>query len=247
MQFNFYGSTDSGKSREFNEDAFDGFAHGNVLFLMVADGLGGKEGADLASHIALNELRRYIERYLKSADSAHVGEVLEAGMYFANRVVMAYRRANDTLYGNFGTSLTVCAINAQKDTIVCHAGNTRLYFLRQGSLIPVTKDHTEAQRLVDQGKITKEEMMRHPERLSLTNGIGISEVPTFDQFGGRIQSQDLIILCTDGIYGMMSDDEIRDIVLEAGESKKACEWLIEGGNQRGGIDNMAVLLSLINF
>jgi PPM family protein phosphatase len=247
VSYNFFGSTDGGKTRELNEDAFNGFVHNNTLFLIIADGLGGKEGAVLASHITVNEFRRYVERYMKNNTPEHLGELLEQALYFANRVTLGFKRAHDSLYGGFGSSVTACAINEHKDMMLAHAGNTRLYFIRGGQIIPVTKDHTEAQALVDAGKLTREEMRLHPERLSLTKGIGMHESPQFDVYGGKIQAQDIVYLCTDGIYGLMDENEMRDVILESGESKKACEWLVEAGNRRGGTDNMAALLSFINF
>ena len=247
VSYNYYGLNDKGEVKEINEDAFNGIIHGNVLFLMVADGLGGKEGVPFSSIIAVNEMRRHIERNLKGDRADYLKGFIAEGMFWINRVLLAYKRANDTLYGGFGTTFTVCAINKDKDIVVGHAGNTRLYILREGMLTQLTKDHTEAQKLFEAGKIKKEELRDHPERAILTKALGHWEEVDFDIFGGKLSSQDIVLLCSDGVHALLTDDEIQSILIESGESKTACEWLIQGANQRGGIDNSVSLISYINF
>ena len=244
--FNFFGMNDKGLVREFNEDAFTGFVHKNVLFLIVADGMGGKEGLNMASAVAVNEMTRHIERSVEMDNSEHLKKVVSDGLYWVNRVLLAYPKANDAFNGNI-TTLTVCAINANKDIVIGHAGNSRLYLLRNGMLAQMTKDHTEAQKLLEQGKITKEEARTHPDRWRLTRALGAAEDMPCDVFGGKLAGNDIVLLCSDGVFGMLSDPEIQQILAESGESKKACEWLIEGANKRGGVDNIAVLMSFVGF
>lgn len=246
-KYNYYGLTDIGKAREINEDTFDGIIHKDVLFLIVADGLGGKEGLPYASTIALNEMRRYIKKHFVDGTPKELKKLIENGMYLINRVLLSYRRAEDSLYGGFGTTFTICAINKNKDIVIGHAGNTRLYIFRDGKAVPMTKDHTESQRLFDKGEIKKEELVNHPENATLTKALGHWEDLDVDILGGKINQGDIIILCSDGVYNMLSDEEIQAILLETGESKKACEWLIEGANSRGGVDNIVALISYINF
>lgn len=245
--FNYYGSTDKGKVREFNEDFFSGFIHKNVLFLMIADGLGGKEGSVQASAIALNEMRRHIERNLENDRPEHLKKLIEDGMFWANRILLAYKRANDTLFSGFGTTFTMCAITQNKDIVIGHAGNTRLYIFRNNMLTQMTKDHSEAQKLLEQGKITKDELRVHPERATLTKALGAWEDVQYDIFWGKLATQDIVFLCSDGVSGLLTDDEIQSIIIEAGESQKTCEWMIQGANQRGGIDNISCLVSYIGF
>lgn len=247
IPYNYYGLNDKGEIKEINEDAFNGIIHNNVLFLMVADGLGGREGVPFSSVIAVNEMRRHIEQNHKGDEPQYLKEFIEQGLFWTNRVLLAYRRANDTVYGNFGTTFTVCAINKNKDIVVGHAGNTRLYILREGELTQLTKDHTEAQRLFEAGKIKREELKEHPERATLTKALGHWEDIDCDIFGGKLSPHDIVLLCSDGIHALLTDDEIQSILLESGESKTACEWLIQGANQRGGIDNSVALISYINF
>lgn len=245
--YNYYGLTDKGEIKEINEDAFNGIIHKNVLFLMVADGLGGQEGGLFSSAVAINEMRRYIEQNLDGDSVDYLKTFIKNGLFWINRVLLSYKRANDSLYGGFGTTFTICAINRNKDIVVGHAGNTRLYILRDGLLAQLTKDHTEAQRLFEERKIQREEMREHPERAVLTKALGHWENVECDVFGGRLSSRYIVLLCSDGIHALLTDEEIQAILLETGESKTACEWLVQGANQRGGIDNSVALISYINF
>ncbi|MDD4804667.1 MAG: protein phosphatase 2C domain-containing protein [Candidatus Pacebacteria bacterium] len=245
--FNYYGMTDEGKEKELNEDFFHGLIHKNVLFLIVADGLGGKEGLDLASIVAINEMQRFIERNLENDKIEHLKKIIEQGMFWINRILLTYKRANEQVFSGFGTTFTICAVNQNKDVVIGHAGNTRMYLFRNNAIVPMTKDHTEAQLLFDQKKITKEELRVHPERATLTKALGEWENLECDIFGGKLEKNDIILLCSDGAYNMLTDDEISSIIFEAGESKVTCEWLIEGANRRGGVDNIVVLISYINF
>lgn len=243
-RFNFFGQTDRGKVKEFNEDVFLGFVHKNVLFVMVADALGGREGQDSASAVAVNEMRRYIEQYMENDSPEHLKNLIAKGLYLTNRVLITYRRAGDA-YAGIATTLTLCAINSQKDIVVGHVGNTRMYLLRGGELVQLTRDHTETQNLLDQKKINKDEARIHPERGTLTKALGAWESIECDTFNGKVIAGDILFLCSDGIYGLLLEQEIQSVILEAGESEKACNWLINGANTRGGPDNITALLSYI--
>lgn len=247
VPFGFAGRTEVGAVRELNEDAFWGKITDSVMFLAVADGLGGREHQDLASLIALNEVRRYIESKEANPDPTYLRNLLKDSLYIANRTVLAYRRANDSAYGEFATSLTVCAINLNRDIIVSHAGNTRLYLLRNEGLNPMTTDHTSAQELFAAGKITQEELLTHPERLTLTKAIGASEELVCDSFAGKLQQGDMLLLCTDGVYSMLTNDEIRQILLQAPDGPTICDWIVTGAMERGAYDNLAMLVSYIGF
>jgi protein phosphatase len=247
VEFNYFGKTDLGKVRELNEDALHCFIHKDVMFLIVADGLGSREGFDIPSVIAVNEIRRHIEKYLISDNAAHLKTLVSQSLFWTNRVLLAFKRANEPIYAGFGTTITMCAINKNKDIVIGHAGNSRLYILRNGTLVQMTKDHTEAQRLYEQKKITKEEIRTHPERGTLTKGLGVWEDPECDVFGGKLVKEDIVLLCTDGVFSMLTDEEIQAIIIESGNTETACDWFMEGANQRGGVDNISAVISYINF
>lgn len=246
-QFNYFGQNDIGKTKEVNEDHFLGFIHKNVLFMMVADGMGSKDNAHTSSLIAINEIRKYIEKHLERSDLEHLKSIVSQGIYVANKVLLAFQQANDVLYGGFATALTLCAINHNKDIVMGHVGNTRLYLIRNGELVQMTKDHTVAQRLCAEGKILKDEIRIHPDRANLTNILGAYENVEIEVFGGKLSSQDFVFLATDGVFYSLTEEEMKRIIFESGESKTACDWLIKGSNEKGGLDNSAVMISYINF
>lgn len=246
MEFNYFGSTHIGKIKKINEDSFNAFVVKDTLFLIVADGIGSIEGFDIPSIIAVHEFKNYIEKNCSLLTKDTLKKHIEEGMYWINRILLAYKKANDK-YNGLGTTFTVCAITKDDRIVVGHVGNTRLYLLRGQNMVQMTKDHTEAQALYEQKKIQKEELIDHPNRAVLTKAIGVWENVDFDVFAGEVQKEDILLLCSDGIFNLLSEEEINSIILEAGNSKQASEWLIKGANERGGIDNEVALLSYINF
>lgn len=248
--FNFFGLSDKGEKKDFQEDSFYGFERNNVLFLMIADGMGSKEGLDVASVMAINQAVNYIERYFPVNSKYNIPflkTLIDGAFYNANREIIAYKRANESLYNGLVTTFTLCAITNNKEFIMAHIGNTRLYILRNGNLVQLTKDHTEAKLLLDQKKITNEELRIHPARHTLTKCLGLTYDFKYDLMEGKLNTKDLIFMCSDGVYDLMFDEEIKGVLAEATESKTACEWFIQGANQRGGYDNISTLISFINF
>lgn len=246
-KFNYFGKTDPGKTKESNEDAFNGFVHNDTLFLVVADGMGTSKGADSAAIIAVSEVQRHIETHMTHSDPEALTALVKGSMQMTNRVIMAYRRANDTLYGNIATTLTICAVNQSKDIVIGHAGNSRLYLFRKGNFVQMTKDHTEAQELFKQGKINRDELRLHPERFTLTNALGIAEGFEPETVGGKLAQHDILFLATDGVFNLLNEEEMKAVILESGNSESSANWMIEGANTRGGTDNSTALFSYINF
>lgn len=247
MSFNYWGETDKGKVRKKNEDFFDGIVTKNTLFMIIADGFGINDDKDgqSAGAVAVNEIKRYIEKYYSPTGCEYVKDFIEKCFYTANRVISAYRKAYFDNYSGFGASLTICAVLPNNEIIVGHIGNTRLYILRKGEVIQGTKDYTSAQKLVDGGKITKEEYITHPERVILTNGLGYAEDITPQIFEGQVIDEDIIIMLSDGVYNLINDDEIAYVIKEAGDIKGASKWLVKNANDRGGFDNLTAMVSYI--
>lgn len=246
--FNFYGKNDLGKVAKINEDYFEAFtcANGKVQFLVVADGLGAKEGTDISSLVAVTEFKRYVSKYLLSDLTSEIEKVIEEGLYLTNRIIYNYSRINPELYSGFATTITIVAINGKKEMVVGHIGNTRLYMLREGELYQITTDDTIAQKEFEEGKIREEDLIMHPDRNTLTKALGAPNVDPFIRTA-TILSNDLLILMSNGVFQMLTKEQMRDIIINTNNSKEACENLIEGANQMGGVDNSVVLLSYINF
>lgn len=247
MGLNYYGHSDIGKQMEIMEDAFIGFiVNDSVLFVAVADGLGARKGTDVASYVVLDEFKRYMTAHIKSDNMEEVEQEMQKAIYMINRILFNYQRSNPELYGNFSSTFTAVAINNRKEIVFAHIGNSRFYLFRQGKLFQMTKDDTRAQELLDKKEIDEIEYPLHPDRGVLTKYLGMPEVEPFIS-KGALQTNDVVLLVTNGVYEMLNNEQIEQIFMNTESSKQACEWIVEGANEVGGVDNIAVVISYINF
>jgi serine/threonine protein phosphatase PrpC len=245
--FNYYGFSDIGKKKKHMEDAFSGFIlNENVLFICIADGLGSQKGLDVASMIAIEEFRNYMTANLKSDKIEDIEKEAKTAMYLMNRIIFAYQKMDPELYGNFSSTFTAVAINKRKEILIMHVGNTRLYLFRQGELFQMTNDDTIAQQLLEKKEITEQEYALHPDRGVLTKFLGMAEINPFIT-KGTLVTDDVLLLVSNGVYEMLPLDKIKQIFTNTKTSQEACEWIIEGSNDIGGVDNSAVVISYINW
>jgi protein phosphatase len=223
-------STDIGRVREGNEDAYLNEA---PLFA-VADGMGGHRGGEVASQLALETLE-VLFRHRRGTLPDQVRE--------ANRAVFE-RSSRDAAVAGMGTTLTAAVADADRLRLA-HVGDSRAYLLRDGELRMLTEDHTLVHRMVSQGEISDEEAEVHPHRSILTRALGTEPDIQVDESVLDAQDGDRILLCTDGLTGMVTDDEIERTLREAAEPKDAVKRLVRAANQAGGVDNItAVVLDL---
>ena len=247
MGFNYYGFSDIGKKQKIMEDSFSGFiVNDNVLFLCIADGLGASKGTDVASMIAIEEFKKYITTNLKSEKIDDIEKEVKIALYMINRIIYSYQRMNPELYGSFSSTLTIAAINKNKEILISHIGNTRLYLYRQGNLFQMTKDDTIAQQLLEKNEIKETEYFMHPDRGVLNKFLGMPEVEPFITKGVLV-TDDVLLLLSNGVYEMLALDKIKQIFANTKTSKEACEWIIQGANELGGLDNSSVVISYINW
>lgn len=244
--FNFYGSTDIGKVSKFNEDLVSGFnlLNDTVMCLIVADGMGSVKGGQISSMVVVDEIKAYLSKFLIDDTVLSMKQTLYNSIYMTNRVVSNYMRINPDIYSSFTSTLTIVLVNRNKEMVLGHIGNSRLYMLREGEIYQITRDDTIARDLVDSGEITEEEYKVHPDRSRLNKYIGDPMMEPFVN-SGTLQKEDLLLLCTNGLYEMLTDTDIKNIVYETGNSKDACEQLIESANRLGGVDNIGVMISYI--
>ncbi|MEO8325315.1 MAG: Stp1/IreP family PP2C-type Ser/Thr phosphatase [Nitrospirota bacterium] len=242
------GLTDIGLVRKLNQDAF---SIDNPLQLWVlADGMGGHAGGELASQIAVKTIPDVIRTQLGTEPSPCVQpEKLESllgqGLESANQSIRKEAAEQERLKG-MGTTIVVVAISRSPtgfQASVAHAGDSRAYLFRQGSLSLWTKDHTLMEERLALNLITPEQVRTHPLRHVLTKALGIdSEAqPTVQTY--PLAPSDLILLCSDGLTKMLTDQEIQTIVgQEAPHAEAICRTLVATANQLGGEDNTTVVL-----
>ena len=220
--------TDVGRVRKGNEDSYTAE---DPLFA-VADGMGGHQGGEVASSVAL--------------------EILSKGDGPLEELV---RKANDEVFRRAGTDpglsgmgTTLTAIRHEGNVLrLAHVGDSRAYLLRDGTIQRLTKDHTVVERLVDEGRLTAEEADIHPQRSILTRALGVDESVQVDQGAIEPHVGDRLLLCSDGLTGVVGEEEITRILTDHAEPQEAADSLVDAANEGGGQDNItAVVIDVVD-
>lgn len=235
------GKTDIGRERTKNEDCFDFVMLGEEFgWAVVCDGMGGAAGGELAGRLTaetvMNEMTR---NYKKNAGDTDLRKAMTTALKKANSAV--WRAANrDSAYAGMGTTMVLAVMN-KRVLHLSSTGDSRAYSFRSGVLNQLTRDHSLVQDMVEQGHITKEQARIHPERNIITRAVGIGEQVEEDYRFVTLRPGDMILLCTDGLSGFVTDDEIASIMLKY-RFENICERLIECANTHGGGDNITAVL-----
>jgi serine/threonine protein phosphatase PrpC len=220
-------ATDIGQVREGNEDSY---LVDEPLYA-VADGMGGHRGGEVASSLALETVQGMFER----REGSLAEQVAEA-----NRAVFD-RSQSDRKVSGMGTTLTAAQVDGNRVHLV-HVGDSRAYLLRGGELTQITEDHTLVHRMVMEGEISEEEAETHPHRSILTRALGVDQNIQVDEGDLEVAPGDRLLLCTDGLTGMVPEGQIREILLESRDPQEAVDKLVKVANRAGGIDNITALI-----
>jgi PPM family protein phosphatase len=225
------GFTDPGRKRRRNEDSF---VIDPPLFA-VADGMGGAQAGEVASRLAAAAFREFHE-----ADELEPEQRVAAIIQEANRRI--YERASDDAQvSGMGTTITAALVSGQ-GLVIGHVGDSRAYRLRGDSFEQLTDDHSLVADLVRSGRLTPEEADTHPQRSVITRALGTDPEVDVDTFTVAVESDDLFLLCSDGLTTMVADEEIRDLVSGARDLQQAGKGLVKAANRAGGEDNVTVIL-----
>lgn len=228
------GLTDVGRVREANEDAF---LVGESI-VAVADGMGGHLAGEVASATALEPVRALDGRAFEDGPSAI--SALREAVVQANDTVSKMAREEPS-YRGMGTTLTAALIEGRR-LHVAHVGDSRAYLLRGNRFSQLTDDHTLVQHLVDEGQITREEAATHPQRSIITRAIGVSPEIDVDALSLELDPGDQVLLCSDGLTGVVSDDDIARELRAWDDPEETLKRLIEAANAGGGPDNVTAVL-----
>ncbi len=235
------GKSDVGIVRSNNEDFI--FVTDEPIgslpnLFVVADGMGGHNGGEVASRTAVES---FLE-YLKSNEnkSADVLDFLISAAGHANKFVFDMSESDPSLNG-MGTTFSACVIAGNKMYTV-HIGDSRVYSVSGGKLTQVTNDHTFVCEMVKSGQITAEQAKTHPKRNVLMKVLGIGTELMMDGIITAVGEGDKILLCTDGLTNMLSDANIFEIISDAPDCDEAASRLVAGANANGGCDNISLIL-----
>lgn len=233
MNFVWATASHQGRIRANNEDSFYPETDGRgdqPLLIAVADGMGGHTAGEVASRIAIEEATETTgnpERRVKTANDAIIDAVMEKPSL-----------------ASMGTTLTLAQLDPIGRVTIGHVGDSRAYLLRNGKLTQLTIDHSFVQEEIDAGRMTPEVARNHPNRGLITRVLGLGRDIEVDIKRLRLLTDDRLLLCSDGLSGMIEHDEIADHLGQGSPSEVA--WgLIEAANQAGGHDNITVVVVLI--
>lgn len=232
--------TDIGCEREINEDRYAVVDSPAGRAWIVCDGMGGALGGELAAQLAIDAVRRGLE----ARDFESPCAALRSAIEEANRVIVL-RRQNPA-FSAMGTTV-VGALVQGDEVVIAHAGDSRAYLVRAGEIQQLTVDHTYVQDLVDRGAISPDEALSHPQAHVLTRCLGAEPRLVIDTHEYWIwdvdasEPEDKLILCSDGLYSLINDAEISEIV-SSHTPQESCVMLVEMAKARGGYDNITVAI-----
>jgi serine/threonine protein phosphatase PrpC len=243
--------TDIGQARETNQDHAlawasnprDGVARG---VLLVADGMGGHRDGEVASKIAVETARDVLVPWLEAFEgefevdpfAQHIAEAYDA----ANKAIFEYSVKAGIRNGNIGTTLE-CAILHQEHAILGHIGDSRAYILRPQGLMQLTVDHSAVGELVEAGILEPDDRYTHPNRNILTRGLGDGSPPELDVVDLKLRVGERILLCSDGLWGMVRDLELEKVLLKADAPEDLARELVAMANHNGGDDNISAAIA----
>ena len=241
------GLTDIGRTRSTNQDAF--LVDDQLGLWIVADGMGGRAGGDVASQTAIASMKACFQagRISDQTDpDATDGTImmLRRAVEAGHETIRTKARTHPELEGMGSTVVALCLLPGQPREATCvHIGDSRAYLLRGDSLTQLTRDHSLVGEYVARGLVSPEEALTHPQRHLITRALGIEGQAEPDLASLTLQEGDLILLCTDGLTKALDDKEILKTLLRGGQSPEAvCGELVDAANQRGGKDNITVLV-----
>lgn len=236
-----YAKSDIGKIREKNQDAFyisDSLSE--VQLYILADGMGGYNGGEIASNLAIQSAKNYIENNFKQIpkDRDSIIQLLGSSMEYANMVVFERAKEDKELEG-MGTTLEICLIYNNK-AFIGHVGDSRVYRIRKDFMRKLTQDHSYVQKLVKDGTITQEEAVHHPQKNMLMKALGCNAFVEPDVMVKGFLKDDILIMTSDGLTNLVSQD---DIFKEAKKDiEQAPKELVKMANDKGGYDNITVVI-----
>lgn len=237
MHFSCAARTDVGVVRSGNEDNFLMLADRGIF--IVADGMGGHAAGEVASEMAVHIVADELGQYRGLTDEE-----------LATRMHNAIRKANEAIFSRtlsehdkrgMGTTLTALVLLPDR-YLIGQVGDSRAYLLRSDRLRQITKDHSYVQEQVDAGLLTPEQARVHPYSNVITRCVGAGMEVTPDIYFGSLESEDLLLLASDGLTGMLEDEQLRRLLTSDGGPQRAVDQMISEANRRGGLDNITAIV-----
>jgi PPM family protein phosphatase len=243
MTIELTAAVDAGRARSNNEDSVA--TDDAVSLAVLADGMGGYNAGEVASHMATSfiatELGRWLREASAQASDAEVRRAMDICVENANRAIFEAANANPQ-YAGMGTTLVV-AVFREGRLLLGHVGDSRCYRLRGGKLVQITRDHSLLQEQIDAGLITPEQAAFSANKNLVTRAVGVEDNVLLETHQHEVQGGDLYILCSDGLSDMVDDSGLEQLLQAHDELPECARALIAAANDAGGKDNISVILA----
>ena len=237
-----YAKSDIGKVREQNQDSYSiSEPLDDVQLYIIADGMGGYNGGEIASQLAVQSAKNYIENNFEQTDKdkESIIQLVGSSLEYANMVVYEKSKESKEL-SEMGTTMDICLIYNNK-AYIGHVGDSRIYRIRKEFIRKLTQDHSYVQKLVKDGTITQEEAQHHPQKNMLIKALGCNAFVEPDVMIKGFQKDDIILMTTDGLTNLVSKEDIFKITTEE-NLEQVPKKLVEQANTNGGYDNVTVIV-----
>ncbi len=235
--------SDVGLLRVLNEDNW-GWAQlsHDISLYVAADGMGGHECGEVASQMAVDTISKVAKQRLEQSHTKSIEtleNVLDEAFQAANNTIKAH---SEQMGNDMGTTLTAATIYRDELALVANVGDSRAYLMREQVLHQITRDHSLVARMVEQNRLTPEEARNHPHSNILLRTVGTERNVEIDIFSVELEKGDRLILCTDGLWGEIQDEDIEAILNQYADPKVVCREMIRAAHHGGGRDNITVVI-----
>lgn len=237
-----WGKTDAGIERQENQDNF--FCETimeDIVVFCLCDGMGGTNGGHIASKFASVEFIREVKKLLRAGISDNDAKIILSKAVFGANNVVYDMSASDAQLSQMGTTL-VGGFMVNGNVYIANVGDSRCYHISKDAILQVTKDHSLVQHLVDTGEISDEERATHPQKNFITRAVGVADEIMSDLFRVHFIQGEYILLCSDGLYNLVDDEKIKEVVSSDKPLDEKCDILVETANKNGGTDNITAVI-----
>ena len=233
--------SDIGRAREMNQDSFyipD--VNSQIKLYILADGMGGYKGGEIASSLAVTSAKNYIINNIQKIkkEKEEILSLVKSAIEYANLVVFEKSKEDKELH-DMGTTLDICLIINNR-VFIGHIGDSRVYRIRKNIMRKLTTEHSYVEKLLKEGTITKEEAFHHPKKNMLMKALGCNSLVEPDVLYKGFLKDDILLMCSDGLTNMLKEDEIYDVLLKNPVNPDVA--LVNEANKNGGLDNITVII-----
>lgn len=236
------GKSDIGRVRTTNQDAYHiGKLSSDMAWSVVCDGMGGANGGNVASLVAVGAISANMERnYNPTKPDSSIHSLITTAVINANALVYQKSKQTPDLSG-MGTTVVLTVIKNDM-AYIAHVGDSRAYHIGKGMIRQITKDHTMVQYLIETGELTPEEAKDHPKKHLITRAVGVEESVSVDYNETELKKGDKVLICSDGLSNLVTEEEILSVVNKNNAVSDAVDILINLANERGGNDNVTIVI-----